>query len=77
MAKPHHEIVRVAGRAFSEALKMPLVLERAKISRTTWWRIRKTGMFHSSTIANIDRAIDELVAEREKQGNSDGPQAES
>jgi len=77
MTKPHPEAARVFARAFSEGFKMPEVLARGGVSRSTWWRIRSGKDFKASSIKDIDRAIDEFIAERDNQRNPDGPQAES
>ena len=63
MTNPHHEAVRVQSRAFAANLKMPAVLKRAGVGRSTWWRIRNGKDFRASVITRIENTIDEMIAE--------------
>ena len=56
----------VVARAFAAGLTMKDVLAKAEVGRATWWRIRKGKDFQASTLTRIDRAITDLIAEREQ-----------
>lgn len=64
-SQPHPEAARIALRAFNANIAMPKVLRRAGVGRATWWRIRNGGNFEIGTIVKLDKALDEMIAERD------------
>lgn len=57
-------LVEIRARVFSERLVLSRVLDRAGVSGSTWWRWVNGGDFKHSTVARIGAAIDEMVADR-------------
>lgn len=72
MAKPYPEIAALNDRMFREGLKTMAVLERARVSRSTWWRMKKGGDASLSVIHRIAAAIDSLINEKEQTDGSQG-----
>ena len=58
------EVVELQARIFAHRLKLPAVLKRAGVHRSSWHRWSHGGDVRNSTIAKMRTAIDDMIGER-------------
>lgn len=65
--KPHPLAVAVYSRAFAEGIDFVDVVERSKVGRATWHRIRRGRAFRTDTMDRLNAALNALIAEAESE----------
>lgn len=58
------EVVELQARIFAHRLKLPAVLKRAGVHRSSWHRWSHGGDVRNSSIAKMRTAIDGMIEER-------------
>lgn len=57
------EVVALQARMFAYRLKLPDVLKRAGVHRSSWWRWSRGGDVRMKSLGAVREAIDAMIAE--------------